>query len=79
MRGSDDAADDRAQMAVAGAWWGELFARQDKLRPLKAYLKKQMRSAKAAVRQTAAEIAAALGQRSSSKVEIVDKPRPKGM
>jgi len=79
MRGADDRAEERYHLTLFGAWRGEAFAREDKLKPLKSYLKKQVRSAKATVRQTAAEIAAALGQRPGSKVEIVDEPRPTGM
>ena len=77
MRGAGDRDDDRLDLVVAGGWYAEFFARQDKLKPLKSYLRQAARSAKAAVRQAASVIAAALRDKPGAATTIVDRPRPK--
>jgi len=78
MRGADDASDDRFNLVLFGAWRGEAFAREDKLKPLKSYLRKAVRTAKEAIKVTAAEIAASLRDKPGAATTIVDRPRPKG-
>jgi hypothetical protein len=77
MRGADDASDDRFNLVLFGAWRTEAFARVDKLQQFKTYLRSKAKSARDAVRTTAAEIAASLRDKPGAATTIVNRPRPK--
>lgn len=79
LRGRLKARSDDLERILFGAWKGEFFAREEKLRGFAYYLKKLIAPARPrSERQTPAEMLAAYASRASAgapiRIELVEKP-----